>query len=121
MRFAEDTRAANTIRAYAAGEIVINDARITHSVIITPNEIRQWAPRCFDDLLAEHLEALAGLQPEIVILGTGAKHRFLLPRFVAGLQTQGIGMEIMATDAACRTFNILLAEERHVVAALILD
>ncbi|MGD2137961.1 MAG: Mth938-like domain-containing protein [Gammaproteobacteria bacterium] len=120
MRFAEDSLAVNTIRAYDAGEIIVNDTRITQSVIITPNEIRRWPPYRFTDLLPEHLGALAELQPEIVILGTGSRQRFLQPGMTAELQTSGIGVEIMATDAACRTFNILLAEERRVVAALIM-
>jgi len=120
MRFAEDSRASNTIRAYAAGEIIVNDTRIARSVIITPDEVRHWAPHSFDELQAQHLEVVADLRPEVVILGTGVRLRFPLPVITAGLQTQDIGVEIMSTDAACRTFNILLAEERRVVAALIL-
>ena len=120
MRFAEDSRASNTIRAYAAGEIIVNDTRIVQSVIITPDEVHHWAAHSFDKLQARHLEPVIDLQPEVVILGTGMQLRFPRPDITAGLQTRGIGVEIMATDAACRTFNILLAEERRVVAALIL-
>ena len=91
-----------------------------HSVIITPEEVRRWAPLSFDELQARHLELVVDLRPEVVILGTGMRLRFPPPDITARLQIRGIGVEIMATDAACRTFNILLAEQRRVAAALLL-
>lgn len=121
MRFSEDSLAVNTIRACRDGEIVLNDTIITRSVLITPDLVQDWTLRSIDELTTAHLEQLAGLQPEIVILGTGIRLRFPPVHISATLQMQGIGVEVMANDAACRTFNILLAEDRRVVVAIILD
>ena len=69
---------------------------------------------------ADHCRQLGELGPEVVIIGTGKTLTFPPPQLTVGLQSQGIGVEIMAHDAACRTFNILLAEDRRVIAALIM-
>jgi uncharacterized protein len=121
MRFAQDSFATNSIRAYGDGEITINDKVINRSVIITPDLIQLWEPAHIDELTAEHCLLLGEFKPEVVIIGTGGTLKFPPPQVTAGLQTQGIGVEIMAHGAACRTFNILLAEDRRVVAALLMD
>ncbi len=64
---------------------------------------------------------LAELKPEVVLLGTGTRLRFPHPRLTRALTDAGIGVEVMDTPAACRTFNILAAEGRKVLAAVILD
>ncbi len=120
MRFSQDSLAANSIRAYGDGEITINDKIISESVLVTPDSIELWAPRCVTELTAGHMQQLGMLQPEIVILGTGPALQFPATALLAVLQTQAIGVEVMAHDAACRTFNILLAEDRRVVAALMM-
>lgn len=121
MRFAQDTFAVNSIRDYGPGQITLGDTIITRSVVITPDAvIRDWPPQSMAELTVGHLQQLGALQPEIVILGTGATLQFPSPETSAALQGGGIGLEIMATDAACRTFNILLAEERRVIAALMM-
>ena len=66
-----------------------------------------------------HLEALLALEPEVVLLGTGARQVFLPPRQLAPFYRKAVGVELMTTDAACRTFNVLAAEERRVVAGLL--
>ncbi len=120
MRFAQDTFATNSIRAYSDGEISVNEKTIRQSVIITPTLIQPWEPRHIDELTAEHCQQLGEHNPEVVIIGTGKTLQFPSPQITAGLQVQGIGVEIMAHDAACRTFNILLAEDRQVVVALLM-
>jgi uncharacterized protein len=120
MRFIQDSFAGNTIRAYSDGEITINDRRIAQSVVITADSIQLWEPRSIDELTAVHIDRLAGFDPEIVIIGTGRQLRFPPLALTAALQVRGIGVEIMAHDAACRTFNILLAEDRRVLAALLM-
>jgi uncharacterized protein len=120
MRFAQDSFASNSIRAYSDGEITVNDKTINRSVIITPDLIQPWEPQHIDELTAEHCRQLGDLHPEVVIIGTGKTLKFPPPQLTVGLQMQGIGVEIMAHDAACRTFNILLAEDRRVVAALLM-
>lgn len=121
MRFTQDSFAINSIRAYSDGEITINDKTISQSVVITADSIQLWEPRGIDELTAAHVERLGELDPEIVIIGTGRELVFPSLALTAGLQTRGIGVEIMAHDAACRTFNILLEEERRVVAALMMN
>jgi uncharacterized protein len=120
MRFSQDSFAINSIRAYDDGEITISDKTISQSVVITAESIQLWEPRSIDELTAGHLERLGEFDPEIVIIGTGKVLTFPSPAVTAGLQIRGIGVEIMAHDAACRTFNILLAEDRRVLAALMM-
>ena len=109
------------IRAYAPGEIKINDKVYASSLVLTPEEIfTDWAPRTFDDLAAGHFEAIAARKPEVVVLGTGARLRFPAPACLAPLSRAGIGVEVMDTAAACRTYNILAADGRRVVAALLM-
>jgi len=120
MRFAEDSAQTHSIRSCSDGEIVINERSIRHSVIITAETIQPWAPRRLDELESSHFAAFAQWDPEIVILGTGSRLRFPPPHYSVDLLARGIGVEVMANDAACRTFNILLAEERRVLLALLL-
>jgi uncharacterized protein len=121
MRFARDSLEGNIIRAYAAGQVTVNDEIIVTSVIITPDRIiRDWLPDSFGDLELPHLLRLEELQPEIIVLGTGLRLRFPGPGFTAGFLSRGVGVEIMDTNAACRTYNILLSEGRRVVAALLM-
>ena len=73
----------------------------------------------FEALAGEHFEALLELEPELVILGTGARQRFPHPRLTVALSGARIGLEVMATGAACRTYNILMGEGRRVVAVIL--
>jgi uncharacterized protein len=120
MRFAQDSFVINSIRAYSDASITINEKIITQSVVISPDTIQPWEPRRIGELTAAHIEQLGSLEPEIIIIGTGKTLVFPAPRMTVGLQNRGIGVEIMAHDAACRTFNILLAEDRRVVVALMM-
>lgn len=120
MRFSQDAFATHSIRAYRAGEIIINDTSIRHSVIVTPDAIQPWEPRNLDELQQSHFTAFEAWRPEIVIVGTGVQLRFPPAHFSVDLLARGIGVEIMANDAACRTFNILLSEDRQVLLALLL-
>jgi uncharacterized protein len=121
MRFAQDNLTGNIIRGYAPGQVTINDEVIVTSVIVTPERIiRDWLPHAFGELERRHIARLDELQPEIIVLGTGLRLRFPDAEFTAGFLSQGIGVEIMDTTAACRTYNILLSEGRRVVAALLM-
>lgn len=119
MRFAQDPLPdQNSIRAYERGRIVVNEHAIDRHVVVTPDRlIPDWAPS-LGELLPSHLEALRELEPEILLLGTGARLHFPTQDCLAVFLEQGIGVEVMDTAAACRTYNILLAEGRRVVAAL---
>lgn len=77
--------------------------------------ISDWPPRRPDEITPAHLEALLELEPEVVLLGTGATQVFLPVPVLSEFFRRGIGVEMMDTRAACRTFNVLVSEERHVV------
>lgn len=122
MRFAEDDIAGRyQIRAYAAGEITVNDERLTRSLVISAEQLlRDWPPQRLEDITPADMHTAAALRPEILILGTGARLRFPHPSLLAELAAQGIGVEVMDTAAACRTYTVLAAEGRKVVAALLI-
>jgi len=111
----------NTITGYGEGYVMVNGERRASSVVILPDRIEQWAVQGFDQLRAEHFTFLKNLEAEIVLLGTGARQRFPHPRLTAELAQAGIGLEVMDLQAACRTYNILVAEERKVAAALLFE
>ena len=110
---------ANVINAYGEGYVMVNGARHDSSVIVTAERVVSWDAQRFDSLEASHFELLKNLGLEIVLLGTGPKQRFPHPRLTAVLARAGIGVEVMDVQAACRTYNILVAEERRVAAALL--
>lgn len=108
------------IEAYSRDGLSINGARYTGSVVVTPDRIiDDWPPRDFADLAAQHMQMLAELEPEIVLLGTGARLQFPEQEILEPLYTDNIGLEIMDTGAACRAFNFLTVEGRKVIAALL--
>jgi uncharacterized protein len=122
--------AINTFSAYGEGYVMVNGRRIEHSVIVLAEHlIENWDATRFEALTAAHLEALLTLAQEnkleVVLLGTGSRLRFppaAILRPVAGrFAASGIGFEFMDVHAACRTYNILIAEERKVAAALLIE
>ena len=80
--------------------------------------VPDWNVACVNDIDENSLAALFELEPEVVLIGTGNTQIFLPPAMQAHFFRRMIGFEVMTTDAACRTFNVLAAEGRHVVAAL---
>lgn len=109
----------NLFTGYSDGQVEINREPHTGNLIVTPDTLLPWQVTDFDALSEQHFAALLEHAPEVVIVGTGATQRFFHPRLTATLATAGIGVEIMDTKAACRTYNILLAEGRKVLAALL--
>ena len=109
------------VTGYGEGWVEINAVRHIHSLIVLPNLlVPDWPVSDFESLTEESFRRLLELKPEVVLLGTGGKHRFLHPRISRELTAANISLESMDTAAACRTYNILMAEGRHVAAALIL-
>lgn len=95
--------------------------RVTESLILTSHQIiTDWEPNRLPELTAAHMEMVFDLEPEVVLLGTGARQQFPAMEILAALHRAQIGVEVMDTAAACRTFNILVAEGRHVAAALLM-
>lgn len=113
--------AAYRIKGYAPGRITINEQVIETSAIVTPDKLLpDWPPRHFEELERAHMDAIIALTPEIALLGTGQRQYFPARNVILSLLEQGIGIEVMDTPSACRTYNILMAEGRQVAAALII-
>jgi uncharacterized protein len=110
----------NTITGYGDGYVQVNNQRHQSSLIVMADTVQPWSAQEFAGLKEEDFEKLKALAPEIVLLGTGPTQRFPHPRLTAALAQAGIGVEVMDLRAACRTYNILAAEERRVAAALLL-
>jgi len=107
------------INAYDDDCFIINEIRMAGCIVVTPQQVlRDWAPRRFEELDAESLGAVLELAPEILLLGTGRRQRFPDPELFATLAERQVGMEVMDTPAACRTYNILVADGRTVAAIL---
>jgi uncharacterized protein len=121
MRFTQDLSSTrNLIRSYAPGEIKINDQVFRHSLIVGPASIAP-GPAVGDagELTAAHTADIVALTPELVLVGTGVHQVFPAAEFGAQFLQAGIGFEVMDTGAACRTFNVLVTEQRRVVALLL--
>lgn len=109
------------ITAYAAGEITINDKRFKNNLIVAPNQIiENWPPQALNNIQISDLTAIRQLQPDIVLLGSGVNTEFPAVEIIGFFHQQHIGVEVMNTRSACRTFNVLISEGRRVVAGLIL-
>lgn len=117
----DENHAHYQIKAYKPGVICVNRKEIFTSIIITPTLLfKNWQPQSVEELSAVSLEQIRELKPDILLIGTGSTHVFL-PLITYGfLINEGIGVEIMDTHAACRTYNVLSAEHRIVAAALII-
>jgi uncharacterized protein len=110
---------ANIFTRYGPGYVVVNDRRFEQSLVVMPDALwTEWPATTFEALTADHLEALTGLDREVILLGTGERLRF--PPAAVMRPLAGKGLEVMDVPAACRTYNILMAEGRRVAAALLL-
>ena len=116
---ASSPSALNTFSGYGEGYVLVNGQRHAENMIVMPEQMLPWSAASFDALTEADFEAIAGLNLEILLLGTGPKQRFPHPRLTRALAASRIGVEAMDLQAACRTYNILMAEERRVAAALL--
>jgi uncharacterized protein len=108
------------IRSYSPGEVRVGAGTFRRSCIVTPeNVIADWRPASVEELTEADLEPLFAVQPQIVLLGTGAAQHFPHVSIRGAFAKRGIALETMDLGAACRTFNILAQEERRVCAALL--
>lgn len=112
----------NTVSAYGSNYIEINACRYESSLLLMPEgPVEAWPCQGFTDLKIEDFEKIAQKQPALVILGSGKKIQFPRPELIAPLIRAKIGIETMDLQAACRTYNVLMAEGRNVLAALIIE
>ena len=118
----DNTQQYQTVTGVDASGVEINAQRYDYSLTLLPEVApRPWNVTDFDQLTAAHFDELAQDAPDVVILGTGARQRFIHPRLTAALTLRRIGVECMDSQAACRTYNILMGEGRKVALALIID
>ena len=108
------------IRSVSDAGITVVDTLYPNSLVLSAASLlADWPVESLQDLGEEHLSPIFETGPEVVILGTGAQQAFPPPQLVMKFYEKGIGFEAMTTQAACRTFNVLVSEGRDVTAALI--
>ena len=118
----EQTEGRNAFSGYGEGYVEVNRQRHDRSLVVSGDRIvTDWPVVSVGQLSGDHMAVILELSPEIVLIGTGPRLEFPDRALLAPLQRAGIGVEVMDTPAACRTYNLLLAEGRGVVAALIVD
>lgn len=111
----------NLFTAHGADHVMVNGERYGQSLVVLADEVRSdWTAGGFEQLAEAHFAYFLEIKPDVVLLGTGAKQRFPHPRLYRALTDAGIGIECMSTPAACRTYNILVAESRKVAAAILI-
>lgn len=132
VKFSRDTANGNRIVRYEVGCIHLSTASIPsdpaaaprivqRSVIVTVNQIvTDWTPQHWQAITTADMDRVLATRPDVILLGTGKRLRFPPPPVLAHCQQQRVGMEVMDTAAACRTYNILAAEGRNVAAALLM-
>ena len=119
---AERIEGTNAIARHSLDGVIVNGAEHRHSVVVPwQGAVLPWQVERFESLTEAHFEALAALKPELVIFGSGARIRFPKPALLRPLMAARVGIETMDTPAACSTYNVLLAEGRTVVAALLFE
>ena len=122
MKFQPDSIDVQSISGYGPGWIGIGTEKITTSIVLgSRGERFDWACDQFDDLSEVHFAQLAALGTELIIFGSGNRIRFPRPAWLAPLVQRQIGIETMDVQAACRTYNILAGEGRHVAVALLME
>lgn len=108
------------IRSVSAAGIRVDQENFLCPFIISSQKVvPQWNVECVEDIDEENLQAIFDLEPEVILIGTGDKQVFLPPATQVHFFRRHVGFEVMTTDAACRTFNVLASEGRQVVAALL--
>jgi len=117
-----DTEKYQTVTGYDDRGVEINAVRYNYSLIVLPETPpRAWDAPSFEALTAAHFDLIGQDSPDVVILGTGARQRFVHPRLTANLTMRRVGVECMDSQAACRTYNILMGEGRKVTLALVIN
>ncbi len=112
----------HVVTSLGSGYVAVDAQRHERSLLLQADSLdTDWGPEDYAGLASEHLAPLAGLGCDVVLLGTGNQQRFPGAAILRPLTDARIGVEIMDTPAACRTYNILVAEGRKVAAALIVE
>jgi uncharacterized protein len=121
MKFTQQrAEGANLIRRYGADFILVGDQEVRASCIISATTLTPWAPRQVEEVTLASLEPLFALTPEVIVLSTGTTQKFPRAALRAEFAARRIGLEVMEIGAACRTYNVLVGEQRRVLAAVLL-
>ena len=121
MKLHAEKGTGNYIQSVTPTAVLIGGTSYEGAVIVSADRIvTDWRPRPIVELQVDDFQAALELLPEVILFGTGTTHRFAANRLLTTIMSRGVGFEVMATAAACRTYNVLIAEDRRVVAALLL-
>jgi uncharacterized protein len=122
MKLSSDTRTdANVVVGYAADEVRLRQRALRTSAIVTVDRVVDWPVASLAEISPSALDSVLDLGPEIVLLATGGTQRFPEPAVFAHVYSRGVGLEVMEVGAACRTYNVLLSEDRRVALALLFE
>lgn len=120
MKLHAEKGSGNYIQSVTPTGVLIGGTSYGGAVLVSADRIiTDWRPRPIAELQLDDFRAALELLPEVILFGTGATHHFVTNRLVTTIMSRGVGFEVMATPAACRTYNVLVAEDRRVVAALL--
>ncbi|SIN91865.1 Uncharacterized conserved protein, contains Mth938-like domain [Sulfurivirga caldicuralii] len=121
MKFTEHKdRSINSVRRIDADGIWVNDTCLRSSFYMTQKHLcPDWGVSAFSDLSEQDIDALLALKPDVILLGTGEHQQFLPPQLLQRCHAAGVGVEVMDSAAACRTFNVMTTEDRPVLLAVI--
>lgn len=120
MRFTlDDAGGANLVRGWEAGALRINDDWVRGCVMVGATLLQPLSVSSATEIAISDLEAALAQAPEVLLIGTGARQIFLDASIVGACSTAGVGVEMMDTLAAARTYNLLVGEGRRVVAVLL--
>lgn len=109
------------LRGINEAGVLVNQQRLSQSFLVTPQQLLEnWRPTSIADLRAEDFNEALALQPEVILLGTGERQQFPEASILAAVMGRGVGLEVMNSAAAARTFNVLAGEQRRVLAAFLL-
>jgi len=116
-----NTEGKNVITAYDDHSVTVADRLYQESIVVSPDgPVEHWPPQDFADVSAQHFARLLDLKPEIILFGSGQRHRFPTADVMSNLAEKQVGLEVMDTKAACRAYNFLVGEGRAVLAALLM-
>ena len=121
MKFTEEhSTGSNVIHSYSSDAITINGQSFTSSLVVGNQHLNvDWPVQHISDLTSKLLMELLEHQPEVILIGTGNQLIFPEPSIYIDIVNQGVGIEFMDSGAACRTYNILMSEDRRVIAGII--
>jgi uncharacterized protein len=117
-----ENSASNKIISYSDDSFTLKTKVIKSNLVISNDQlIENWPVTSYKDLALQHMDTIIEWQPEIVLLGTGTESGFQNYELLSYLASKKIGLEIMNTGAACRSYNLLIDDDRNVAACLFLN